>query len=376
MTTVNEKTIQELLHEHSQGIDAISIIPAIDLKDALQHTLENLTTGYIPASFRWTHKKTEYAYAYKNYGSWVRSIIVAAKYYYTDEEFPQGLDFGRIARYTWRNNYKYLQIKLERLLQRVQKSLRKPIKSKILSNYTAIPEKVLFRYSKLGEIGKNSVLINHEMGSYFVIGEALTDLEVDFGVCQPLLPPDFSICEECTECIQACPTGAIIREGIIDINRCFQYLSENLLLIPVEYRELWGNRLYGCTTCIDVCPYSRSLEPGAEKHRVGWVGQGMDLINLLSLTESEWYNTFQENQIAMRDRLAIVKNAITALGSLEYKKSEALLARYLSHEHPVIRAYSAWALGKLRTKTAKMTLQKKYIQEENPSVKSEIEIFL
>jgi len=366
----------DLIRNDLKGINAFEVIPIIDLREPLKDALSRQKKGLIPKSYKWNKIKTEYAYSYKNYKSWARSIIVVAKYYFTDENYSEGPEYGRIARFTWRNNYSYLTESLEFLIKTLEIKLKRPIKAKLLSNYTSIPEKVVFNLSKLASLGKNSVLINSNMGSYFVIGEALTDIDVDFTLDFTLKKPDFSICGKCRRCIDACPTGAIIENGVIDTNRCFQYISENLILMPLNYREKWGNRLYGCSTCIDVCPFNAGLKPLAEKHNTGYVGPSMNLLDVLNLKESDWEKTFFNNQIGIRDRLAIIKNAIVSLGCIEYKGSLDTLYPYLNYENSVIRAYASWAIGRININRGKKLLFDRYRIEEDKIVKTEIENFL
>lgn len=368
--------IKKIVKDNITGIDAVEIIPLINLGSALKGTISCLKQGLIPASYSYSKEKTESAYSYKNYKSWAKSIIVAAKYYYTDEKFPEEKAFGRIARFTWRNNYRYLSLKLEDAVNKISDNIGIPIISKILSNYTSIPEKALCKYSGIADFGKNSVLINRSMGSYFTVGEAFIDLDIDFDEIKELEAPDYTLCGSCNLCRAACPTHAIIKNGVININRCFQYISENLILMPLKYREKWGNRLYGCSICIDVCPYNKNLVPWAKKHNIGFVGQGMDLLEVLSLKQEEWDRTFIDNQIVIRDPGAILKNAITSLGYLEYKKSIDFLFPFLNHEHEIIRAYTAWAIGKINTKTGKKMLYARYKEEKSQMVKTEIECIL
>ena len=376
MRKLNPEKIKEIIRSNIKGIDAIEVIPVVSLKAAARKVFQSINKGYIPESYNWDRKKTEHAYSYKNYKSWAKSIIVAAKYYYTDEEYPKEKQTGRIARFTWRNNYRYLSFKLEEAVKAISKIYGRPVKSEVLSNYTSIPEKLLFSYSGIAEFGKNCVLINRQMGSFFIIGEALTDLVFDFDEAGVLTPPDFSICGECDRCLTSCPTGAIPRSGEIDINRCFQFISENLILMPPEYREKWGSRLYGCSICIEVCPYNNNLEPWAEKHSIGYVGQGMDLISVLKMPFKDWTRTFNHNQIGIHDRMAIIKNLITSLGYLKFKKSLDSLYPYLYHENEVIRACTAWAIGKINTKTGKKRLSVRYKEETSKIVRAEIITFL
>ncbi len=405
MRPLDYERVYSALANYAIGIDAFEIISVPDLSRPLKHTVEALRGGLMPAQYRWTEEKTRRAYSYKDYGEWTRSIIVAAKNYFTDEEYPDkggyihsssaaasspdrsGLwepstdntkrPYGRIARFTWRNNYHYLTERLQEMIGGLERELDISIRVRALSNYTSIPEKVLFAYSGLAAFGKNCVLMNKTMGSYFVVGEVLTDLPVDFTDRQfqptgtPGMP-DFSMCGNCTLCIDACPTGALFGKGSIDVNRCFQYLSENLVPVPHAYRSKWGNRLYGCSTCIDVCPYNSELEPSAEKHTIGYVGTGDDLINLLSYSEKQWQQRFMHNQLIIRDRLAIIKNALLCLGNYPSMGALQTLLVFLSHSSPTIRSFAAWALGKLGSTEGRKALERRLEEEKDISVLHEI----
>lgn len=405
MRLMDYDKVYSALAKYATGIDALHIIPVPDLSGPLEHTIGALSKGLIPAHYRWTEEKTKRAYSFKGYREWARSIIVAAKYYYTDEEYPDergyirstptavsspghkvprelstkgtGRPYGRIARFTWRNNYRYLYGKLWELVAGLEGELGISLRAKVLSNYTSIPEKILFAFSGLAALGKNCVLICREMGSYFVVGEVLTDLRIDFTGSrfeELNVPrePEFTSCGDCTRCIDACPTGALIEQGTLDINRCFQYLSENVIPVPQIYRPIWKNRLYGCSTCIDVCPYNSRLESNAEKHFVGYVGTGEDLIDLLSYSHNQWDERFRDNQLIIRDRLAIVQNALLCLGNCPHEGALPLLETWLSHTSPVIRASAAWALGRMDTGASRRALERRLHDEGDAYVRDEI----
>jgi len=251
-------------------------------------------------------------------------------------------------------------------------ALGRPIRSKILSNYTAVPEKALFLRSGLACRGKNSVLINKRMGSYFAIGEAFIDIEVDLEAGAPE-EPGYPLCGNCRRCIDACPTKAIARGGAVNVNRCFQYLSEDLLLVPEELRDRWGCRLYGCSVCIDACPLNAALEPWGEKHEVGFAGPGMDLLEALSLGDDEWRERFRDNQIGIRDRRAILKNALLSLGWLEYRKALDRILPFFENENEILRACAVWAAGRIGTRSGKDALERLARRETSASVRAEIE---
>ena len=354
------------------GLDAFEVIPVPDLGQASAAAYAAVESGFIPERYGWTREKTEWAYRLKGYGQWARSVIVAAKFYLTDEEPPSGGSFGPIARFTWRNNYRYIVNRLSAAVKELSGALGRPIRSKILSNYTAVPEKALFLRSGLACRGKNSVLINKRMGSYFAIGEAFIDIEVDLEAGAPE-EPGYPLCGNCRRCIDACPTKAIARGGAVNVNRCFQYLSEDLLLVPEELRDRWGCRLYGCSVCIDACPLNAALEPWGEKHEVGFAGPGMDLLEALSLGDDEWRERFRDNQIGIRDRRAILKNALLSLGWLEYRKALDRILPFFENENEILRACAVWAAGRIGTRSGKDALERLARRETSASVRAEIE---
>jgi epoxyqueuosine reductase len=383
------KRVEELVRGRVTGLDEIAVLPVPDtgsevrsgdesgLAAAASRACSALDEGLIPDSYGWTRKKTARAYRLKGYADWAACVIVAAKYYFTDEEFPRDPAFGRIARYTWRNNYRYITIRLRQAVEALEGALGRPVRAKVLSNYTSIPEKVLYRMGGTADLGKHGVLLHPAMGSLFTVGEAFCDLSVGGGdVAPPLSPPRFDLCGECGRCRRACPTGAIVRDGVVDVTRCFQYMTETLLVVPVEHRERWGSRVYGCSECLDACPFNERLEPVGEKHGVGHVGPGFDLLALLELGENEWTRRFHGNQVGIRDRRAILKNVILSLGWLAFRKAAAPLASFLAHEHPVIRASAAWALGRISTPAARGALERRARTERNALVIGEIERFL
>jgi epoxyqueuosine reductase len=391
MIPIQADKLKSMLERLCPEADALAVLPQLNLQAPLVQTLDRLDRGLVPESYGWTEEKTRRAYGYRGDGSWIRSIIVAAKSYYTNEQYPDRDGFietggkirpyGRIARFTWRNNYRYLHTKLKAALGTLRGELGVPVCAGVFSNYTSIPEKVLFAASGLAAIGRNSVLIHGTMGSFFVVGEAVTDIPVNFsgtpfaGIRAPS-PPDFTLCGSCSICMESCPTGAITEPGTIDVNRCLQYLSENLLPVSRDCREIWGNRLYGCTTCMDVCPFNERIEPMAEKHPMGRVGQGEDLVTLLTLSPGQWQHRFQDNQIAIRDRLAIIQNGLLCMGNLRYEQSLPVIAPYLSHGNRLIRIAAAWAVGRQETAAARGMLEKRFGKERDPLIREEIEFHL
>src|SRR3569832_2532338 len=159
-----------------------------------------------------------------------------------------------------------------------------PIGYRVFVDSGPVLEKALARDAGIGWIGKHTNLIARDAGSYFFIGEILTDLPL------PVDAAASAHCGTCIACIPACPTGAISAPGQLDARRCISYLTIELFgSIPVELRRMLGNRIYGCDDCQLVCPWNKFARAAA--HPDFKVRNGLDatqLTELFAWTEGEF----------------------------------------------------------------------------------------
>jgi len=231
----------------------------------------------------------------------------------------------------------------------------------------SLTEKPIARRSGVGWYGKNGIIISERFGSWIVLGEIITELELDTD--EPLQRD----CGDCTICIDSCPTKAIVSPYVIDRTKCLQFISERPMNVPLDFREVWGDRLYGCTTCQEVCLQNRKIKPKKYKPEYGYVGSKIPLIPLLTISEEEFQNYFAYNQIAMRPREAIKRNAVLALGNIGDPRAVVPLIKVLQeNDNLMIRGHTAWALGKIGREKAKLALEKALKSEEDREVREEI----
>jgi epoxyqueuosine reductase len=143
---------------------------------------------------------------------------------------------------------------------------------------------------------------------------------------------------------------------------------------PQNRREKWEDRLYGCTICQDVCPQNHEVKPKKYKPEYGYIGSKIPLIPLLQITAEKFQNYFAYNQIAMRPREAIKRNAVLALGNIGDTKAVAPLVRTLQEDDSsMVRGHTAWALvGKIGGEKAKFALEKALKIERDEEVRKEI----
>ncbi|GAH86398.1 unnamed protein product, partial [marine sediment metagenome] len=235
--------------------------------------------------------------------------------------------------------------------------------------YISLTEKPIAQRAGVGWYGKNGIIITERFGSWVVLGEIITELELD---TDESLQQD---CGDCTICIDSCPTKAIVSPYVIDRTKCLQFISERVMKVPLVFREKWGDRLYGCTTCQEVCPKNIKVKVKPKKYRpnYGFIGSRIPLIPLLTITQEEFQDYFAYNQIAMRPKEAIKRNAALALGNIGDSLAVAPLIKVLQEDdNSIVRGHTAWALGKIGGKKAKIALEKVLKSEEDREVREEI----
>jgi epoxyqueuosine reductase len=273
-----------------------------------------------------------------------RSIIAGCLGFLTRQDADPsiaGKPYGVVAKYTQRNYYK----ELRKRLQKVGKFLRKEYGADhVVRVCGSIAEKPIARRCGIGYFGKHSVIINQAHGSWIVLGEIVTDLEIE---------PDRALdagCGACRECIDACPTGALIEPYILDRNRCIQALTNYTGFIPAEIADAWGNRIYGCTACQDACPVNKMVKPAPPRTEIGVVGQYLPLLDTLEMDEKKYRRTYADNQVSARwiDFSAIKRNALFCLGSIRDEKTVPAVRKYAKCRDPLLASAARWALGKFR----------------------------
>ena len=206
-------------------------------------------------------------------------------------------------------------------------------------------EKALARNAGLGWIGKHTNLIARDAGSYFFLGEILTDLAL------PVDEPASAHCGTCEACIPACPTGAIVAPYRLDARRCISYLTiEHHSAIPVELRAAIGNRIFGCDDCQLVCPWNKFARAAAHPDfKVRHNLDATELTQLFRWTETEWEERMRGSAIHRLGYERFSRNVAVALGNAP-ASSEVIRALEERSEDasPLVREHVAWALTRQR----------------------------
>jgi epoxyqueuosine reductase len=206
-----------------------------------------------------------------------------------------------------------------------------------------IVERVFAKYSGVGWVGKNTLLINQKKGSWLFLGVILTSLELE-----PDLPaPDR--CGSCTRCIDACPTDAILAPYQLDSNRCISYLTiEKRGAIPEELREGMGRHIFGCDICQDVCPWNRKAPASAAPEfqaRAGLVNPA--LAWLAEMSVEQFCETFRGSPIRRTKRSGLRRNAAIAMGNSGQTEFLPMLDDLAQDENESVAESARWAKARI-----------------------------
>lgn len=245
--------IEELAAD--SGFDAVGFARACRLEADAVYLEEWLRKGY-HADMEWMKGHFEKRVDPTLLVEGAKSVIVVLFSYKPSVVQDAGLP--QFAKYAYGDDYHaILKDKLWSLLAAV-KECYPDVEGRPFVDSAPVLERVWAVRAGLGWIGKNSLLINQRLGSFFFIGTIVTNLELDYST------PVKAHCGSCTKCLDSCPTRAIVWPKVVDARRCISYHTiENRGEIPLEISEKLGNRVFGCDTCQDVCPWNQKVIPHA-----------------------------------------------------------------------------------------------------------------
>jgi epoxyqueuosine reductase len=313
----------------------------------------------------------------------IRSAIVGLLNYNTawplstDPVSPgeNGKPRGWISRYAWGDDYHdVLRERLDALRESLRERFTDPFEARAYVDTGPVQERVLAKYAGLGWLGKNTLLLNQMLGSFFFLGVILTtlDLQPTLGANE-LPPPD--LCGTCRRCLDACPTQAFVEPYVMDARKCISYLTIELRgRVPEEFREPMGNHVFGCDICQDVCPWNRrapiatipqfqarvfppaeedftstSLPPQAESFylpRLEW---------LLGQSEADFRELFRGSPVKRTKWRGLMRNLCIALGNsglrpgtADHRRVSDLLNRLAGSGDQVLAESARWALSRIQ----------------------------
>ncbi|OAS17452.1 tRNA epoxyqueuosine(34) reductase QueG [Paenibacillus oryzisoli] len=370
-TTDWRKLQQEIVEAASSlGIDKIgftSAEPFHALKDILlRHREKGFESGFEePDIEKRVHPELSFEAP--------RSIISIAVAYPSKLKNPPrsepGAYRGMISRSSWGSDYH--DVLRDRLAKLEAFIAERVPEARLMSmvDTGALVDRAVAERAGIGWSGKNCAVITPEWGSWVYLGEMITNIpfESDIGIMDQ--------CGDCTICIDACPTGALVGPGQLNSSRCISFITQTKGYVDDEYKRKIGNRLYGCDTCQVVCPKNKGmnwthhpeLTPDPEKVKPL-------LIPLLTMSNKDFKEQYGRIAASWRGKKPIQRNAIIALGNFKDGTAVPVLTELLrSDPRPEIRATAAWALGRIGGEEAFAALRKAAAAEQEPQVQADIE---
>jgi epoxyqueuosine reductase len=252
-----------------------------------------------------------------------------------------------ISRYALGRDYhKVIRKKLQKLANHIEQHVGH-FGYRAFVDSAPVMEKALAEKAGLGWIGKHSNVLNKQAGSWFFLGELYTDLPL------PIDQPAKEHCGTCTDCIDICPTQAIIAPYTVDARRCISYLTIELKgSIPEELRPLMGNHIFGCDDCQQVCPWNRFAQLTDENDFIA--RQQLDtatLSDLFNWTEPEFLTRTEGSSIRRIGYTSWIRNIAIALGNAPYNINTIKALKQKEH-HPldIIREHVQWAINQQQSR--------------------------
>lgn len=281
-----------------------------------------------------------------------RSVVVLGTIYNTSRPYSnETADPTRaaIARYAWGDDY---HLVIERRLQSLLESLRgaagAAFEARAYVDTGPVQERVYARHAGLGWIGKNTCVINEELGSWIFLSVIVSELE--------LAPdaPALDQCGTCQRCIDACPTGAIVEPYMLDATRCLSYLTIELKDgIPPAQRDELGRHAYGCDVCQDVCPWNLTPSTGRSSDPA-WLPRpaldGPSLLDLWAAPDDDLRRTLKGSAMKRAGVRRLRRNLAVAIGNCGEPAAAAALERQTEPTavDPMVAEHVQWAVAKLR----------------------------
>src|SRR5918997_4626857 len=316
----NPNEARALLRElaYGPGFDLVGVMRAEPLTRG-RNRLESWQEAGMAADMGFMHRSAERLADPTSLQKSARSVVSLGVSYYPGDHPENEGGGGRVARYAWGRDYhEVIKGRLFELRAELEEAFGSRIKARAFTDAVPLLERSAAQHAGLGFFGRNSCLINGEIGSYFFIADLVLDQEIE---------PDAhgtGTCGKCTRCMSACPTDAIKAPGVVDARLCISYLTiENTGEIPRELRRAVGDWAFGCDVCQEVCPYNKRkamLSSWPEFSAHSGTGPYLTITEVLGIkTDEEFEERFGETPLTRPGRAGLLRNCCVAAGNLKLR---------------------------------------------------------
>ena len=363
---LNPGEARRVLEERARaaGFDLVGVTSAEPLREGGER-LKRWQEAGMSADMGYMQRPVELLSNPKKLQKSANSVVSLGVSYYPGDH-PENPGGGRVARYAWGRDYHVvIKERLFRLREELEEELGVRIKARGFTDAVPLLERSAAQHAGLGFFGRNSCVINGEIGSFFFIADLIVDLELE--------PDDHGTgtCGRCTRCMDRCPTGAIKAPGVVDARVCISYLTiENRGEIPRGLRPLVGDWAFGCDVCQEVCPYNKTKATRSrwpEFSEEAGAGPYLDLVEVLGIsTDEEFEDRFGGTPLTRPGRAGLLRNCCVAAGNLRLERAVPALARCLYEDQSaLVRGHAAWALGEIGGEEAEAALREAAGSEED-----------
>ncbi len=351
------------------GFDLVSVTSAADFFDDREIALRRIDDGLMDGLPWFTKQRVRRGSSPQELLPNARSVITLGWNYWSgDDPPPPTLSEGLIARYArGRDYHRVMKRRLRQMTLELAGRLGEAVSARWYVDDGPMLDRAAAARAGLGWFGKNGNVLNPTYGSWILLGQLITDLPLTADT------PLRKTCGNCSRCMPACPTDAIVAPYVVDNRRCISYLTiEHKGAIPLELRAPMGNWVFGCDICQEVCPVNRKARVTSDPNFARRDLAAVDLVELLGMTEEEFRQRFAGTPIMRAKRVGMQRNACVALGNLGDPAAVAALSRALQTAEPLVRRHAAWALGRIGGSEAVATLNSSAATEDDDDVRSEI----
>ena len=328
------------------GFDACGIAPAANHPE-LSFYREWLDRGYA-GDMAYLHRTADRRADVRQVVPSARTVICTATVYNTDRPYSIESADGRraeIARYAWGDDYHdVIGARLDELLRWMHASSPEPFDARGYVDTGPIQERVYAQYAGIGWIGKNTCVINPQLGSWIFLAEIICSLPLEVDA------PALDQCGTCTLCLDACPTDALVSPGVLDSTRCISYLTIELRGdMPAEHRAGIGVHVYGCDVCQEVCPWNR----GVEKRRSDQAPpEGAEpvvsLLDWLEAPDEDLRTRYDRLYFPRNDARYLRRNALVAAGNSDEPALIEAVGVHADSSDALLSEHARWAAERLR----------------------------
>ena len=297
------------------GFTRIGIARAELLNEEENHLREWFARGY-HALMQWLERDIEKRIDVTKVLPNAKSVICVTLNYYSPSRHSENPNLGKISRYAWGDDYHaVLTQRLEKLYEFLKSEIP-GVEGKIYVDTGPVMDKAWAVRAGIGWLGKHTNVITREFGSWVFLGEILIDAELEYDT------PMLDYCGNCTACLDACPTQAIVQPYVLDANKCISYLTiEHRSELPKEIVSNFQNWVYGCDICQEVCPWNRfqkeTEEPAFQPRSENIAPR---LAELAEMTHEEFSRRFKKSPMKRTKHSGLTRNAKAVLESARSSK--------------------------------------------------------